>query len=173
MRQHHRLSRVLSALVHLDAMDRPATSKLIAQLLQANTAVVRHLMAGLRDPGIVTAVKGHGDGWSLLRSLDKLTLMDIYRAPGKFPLFATGADEVQASCVLAKAANAATTDALRKAQMQFETLLAETTVAQIGQTPCRLDADSDANGCSQTMDKAVRPVPVKTATASGKVQCCR
>lgn len=133
MRQDQRLSRVLHALLHLNEMDSPATSELIAQMLQTNPAVVRRTMAGLRDAGIVTSIKGHGGGWSLQRRLEDVTLLDIYRALGEPQLFAIGIDGEQPTCLLAKAANKATHDALRKARSQFEKSLAATTVAQLGQ----------------------------------------
>ncbi len=133
MRQDQRLSRVLHALLHLAEMDHPATSQLIAQMLQTNSAVVRRTMAGLREAGIVTSVKGHGGGWTLQRPLDDVTLLDIYRALGEPLLFAIGIDSEQTTCVLARAANAATSAALQKAQSEFEKSLAGTTVSQIGQ----------------------------------------
>ncbi|WP_370270757.1 Rrf2 family transcriptional regulator [Nioella sp.] len=127
------MSRVLHALLHLAEMDHPATSQLIAQMLQTNSAVVRRTMAGLREAGIVTSVKGHGGGWTLQRPLDDVTLLDIYRALGEPLLFAIGIDSEQTTCVLARAANAATSAALQKAQSEFEKSLAGTTVSQIGQ----------------------------------------
>lgn len=132
MRQDQRLSRVLHALLHLGEMDAPATSDLIAQMLQTNSAVVRRTMAGLRDAGIVTSTKGHGGGWSLKRPLQEVTLLDIYQALGAPKLFAIGIDGDQTTCLLAKAANTATKDALGSAQTHFEASLARTTVAQIG-----------------------------------------
>ena len=133
MRQDQRLSRVLHALLHLAEMDRPATSELIAQMLQTNSAVVRRTMAGLREAGIVTSVKGHGGGWALQRPLEDITLLDTYRALGAPQLFAIGIDNEQTTCLLARAANAATSAALQEAQSTFEKSLADTTVAMIGQ----------------------------------------
>ena len=134
MRQDRRLSRVLHALLHLAEMDHPATSQLIAQMLQTNSAVVRRTMAGLREAGIVNSVKGHGGGWTLQRPLDEITLFDIYRALGEPQLFAIGIDSEQTTCLLARAANAATSAALQEAQSKFEKSLADTTVSKIGQS---------------------------------------
>jgi len=101
MRQDRRLSRVLHALLHLDKMDAPATSNLIAQMLQTNPAVVRRTMSGLREAGIVTSTKGHGGGWALAQNLDKITLLEVYHALGSPPLFAMGGDDAETSCLLA------------------------------------------------------------------------
>lgn len=133
MRLDRRLSRVLHALLHLDQMDDPATSELIAQMLQTNPAVVRRTMSGLRDAGIVTSVKGHGGGWSLMQPLDQITLYSIYEALGPPQLFAMGSDDEETTCLLAKSANAATSAALAAAREQFEQSLRRVTVAQLAE----------------------------------------
>lgn len=131
MRQDSRLSRVLHALLHLQEMDGPATSELIAKMLQTNAPVVRRTMAGLRKAGIVTSVKGHRGGWSLAKPLDKISLLDIYTALGSPALFAIGNDEDEPKCMLARAANTATTKALEAARVQFEGSLKSVSVAQL------------------------------------------
>lgn len=131
MRQDSRLSRVLHALLHLEQMQEPATSELIAGMLGTNAAVVRRTMGGLRAAGIVTSTKGHRGGWSLARSLGDISLMDIYTALGSPILFAIGNDEVEPKCLLAKAANKATTKALEAARRQFENALESTSVADL------------------------------------------
>lgn len=131
MRQDNRLSRVLHALLHLHEMDRPATSEQIAQMLQTNSAVVRRTMSGLREAGIVTSVKGHGGGWSLAKPLTDVSLLAIYEALGSPKLFAIGNDSDDPTCLLAKAAYAATDDALRVARIGFEASLREVKVAQL------------------------------------------
>ena len=82
MRQDNRLPRVLHALLHLSDMKDPATSEHLAGMLNTNAAVVRRTMAGLRDRGILTSIKGHGGGWQLARPLEKITLAEIYQALG-------------------------------------------------------------------------------------------
>lgn len=133
MRQDNRLSRVLHALLHLDGMEGPATSEQIAQMLQTNSAVVRRTMSGLREAGIVTSLKGHGGGWSLAKPLKDVTLLAIYKALGSPKLFAIGNDEDDPSCLLAKAAYAATDDALNAARLQFQASLNGITVAQLAE----------------------------------------
>lgn len=133
MRQDNRLSRVLHALLHLDGMDKPATSEQIAQMLQTNAAVVRRTMSGLRDAGIVTSIKGHGGGWSLARPLDQITLLAIYNALGPPQLFAIGNDAENPSCLLARSAYAATNEALGTARQHFEQSLERVTVAQLAE----------------------------------------
>ncbi len=131
MRQDSRLPRVLHALLHLDRMEGPVTSEMIAEMLRTNAAVVRRTMAGLRDAGIVTSTKGHGGGWSLSRPINGITLLEIYTALGSPALFAIGNDEDEPTCLLARAANVATTRALEEARRQFEKSLAGVSVADL------------------------------------------
>ncbi|UXN73592.1 Rrf2 family transcriptional regulator [Devosia sp. A8/3-2] len=87
---------MLHALLHLHGMEAPATSDLLANMLGTNASVVRRTMAGLRSAGIVAATKGHGGGWSLAKPLDRISLLEIYRALGSPELFAIGNDEDRA-----------------------------------------------------------------------------
>ncbi|MBU2412232.1 MAG: Rrf2 family transcriptional regulator, partial [Gammaproteobacteria bacterium] len=80
MRKDSRLSRMLHVLIHMNQLDAPATSEKIASMLNTNPVVVRRTMAGLRDKGYVTSVKGHGGGWSLAMALSDITLLDIHNA---------------------------------------------------------------------------------------------
>ena len=80
MSQDRRLARVLHVLLHLDEMDGPATSDMIAQMLGTNPALVRRTMAGLREAGYVQAAKGHGGGWRLSRPLAALTQLGFSEA---------------------------------------------------------------------------------------------
>src|SRR5690606_34725128 len=131
MRQDRRLSRALHALLHLDQMGRPATSELIAGMLRTDSAVVRRTMGGLRAAGIVTATKGHGGGWSLAKPLNDITLLSIYTALGSPVLFAIANDDGPAKCLLAQAANRATSQALKAARLRFEESLRNITVADL------------------------------------------
>ena len=131
MRQDSRLPRVLHALLHLERMQAPATSELIAQMLGTNASVVRRTMGGLRQAGIVVSVKGHGGGWSLARPLSEISLLDIYQALGAPTLFAIGVDDGPSTCLLARAANDATANALLKAQQHFEAHLRSFSVADM------------------------------------------
>ncbi|WP_040604932.1 Rrf2 family transcriptional regulator [Sagittula stellata] len=131
MRSDSRLPRVLHALLHLADMDRPATSEEIAAMLGTNATVVRRTLAGLREAGLLSSTKGHGGGWSLSRPLTEISLLDLYSALGSPELFAIAPDEAQPACLLARAANAATNDALHAAREVFEERLKALTVAEI------------------------------------------
>ena len=55
-------------------------------------------MAGLRDKGYVTSVKGHGGGWSLAMALSDITLLDIHNALGESSVFTIGLSDEHTSC---------------------------------------------------------------------------
>lgn len=131
MRHDSRLPRVLHALLHLEHMAGPATSDMLATMLGTNASVVRRTMGGLREAGIVAASKGHGGGWTLARPLAQITLLDIYTALGSPALFAIGSDDDDTTCLLARAANRATLDALAQARQRFEQQLAAVSVADL------------------------------------------
>ena len=82
MRRDGRLSRMLHVLVHIDKRGGKATSDTIALMLNTNPVVVRRTMASLKQAGLVRSEGGHGGGWSLIRSLDTITIRDVHEALG-------------------------------------------------------------------------------------------
>lgn len=131
LRHDTRLPRVLHALLHLEGLDHPVTSRALAEMLGTNGAVVRRIMGGLRDVGVVASAKGHGGGWSLARPLSEISLLMVYEALGSPPLFAIGHDGGSPSCLLARAANEATAEALKVGRAAFEKRLSETFVSDL------------------------------------------
>ena len=126
-----RLPRVLHVLLHLDQIDGPVTSQQIGQMLATNPALVRRVMAGLRDAGFVASTKGHGGGWYLLKPLTEISLADVYAALGAPQLFAVGPSSDNPTCLLERAANKATAEALEAARSVFQDELAKMTVADL------------------------------------------
>ncbi len=120
MRQDSRLSRLLHVLLHMAEAEGPLTSDTIARMLGSNPAVVRRIMAGLRDGGYVISEKGHGGGWTLTRPLSEITLLDVHRALGDPELFAFGLANPAPKCLVEQAVNATMRQALDEAE---ETLL--------------------------------------------------
>ena len=100
-------------------------------MLGTNATVVRRTLSGLREAGLLASTKGHGGGWSLSRPLSEISLLELYGALGSPGLFAIAPDEDQPACLLARAANAATNDALQAARQVFEDRLAALTVAEL------------------------------------------
>jgi len=131
MQRDGRLSRMLHVLIHMDRIDGPVTSELVAKMLGTNPVVVRRTMAGLRDAGHVRSEKGHGGGWTLQRPLAEITMLDIHRAVGDPHVFAIGPAIDMPECLVEQAVNAAMGDAFRAAEALLMETLARVTLADI------------------------------------------
>lgn len=114
LRQDSRLSRLLHVLLHMAEADGPLTSDEIAKILSSNPAVVRRIMAGLRENGYVNSEKGHGGGWTLVCPLEEITLLDVYNALGAPELFAFGLANPTPKCLVEQAVN----ETMRKARAE-------------------------------------------------------
>jgi DNA-binding IscR family transcriptional regulator len=116
MKRDSRLSGVLHVLLHMAEAKAPVTSEVLAKAMQTNPVVIRRIMAGLRDGGFVRSEKGHGGGWTIARSLEAVTLRDIYFALGAPDLFAMGNRDETPGCLVEQAVNAALDDSFKEAE---------------------------------------------------------
>ena len=116
MKTDGRLSRMLHVLVHMGLLGGRETSERISQMLNTNPVVVRRTMAGLRDQGYVRSEKGHHGGWTLVKPLAEIALLDVYQAIGEPELFAIGPASDHPECLVEQAVNDAVGDALREAE---------------------------------------------------------
>jgi DNA-binding IscR family transcriptional regulator len=99
--------------------------------MTTNPVVVRRIMAGLREAGIVASAKGHGGGWTLARDLEKVSLKDIYEALGSPEFFALGNRTESPGCLVEQAVNAALDDAFREAEAVLIARLGDVTLAAL------------------------------------------
>lgn len=100
-------------------------------MLDANPVVIRRTMSGLRDSGYVRSEKGHGGGWTLVRPLEELTLLDIYRAVGEPSVFAIGPAYDMPGCVIEQAVNATLKGVFEDAERLLLERFASVTLADI------------------------------------------
>lgn len=128
-----RLSRMLHLLIHMDRANGPITSGEAAEMLHTNPVVVRRTMAGLRDAGLVRSIKGHAGGWTLLKPLDSVTMLDVYNAVGEPRIFAIGLADPAPECLVEEAVNASMTNALKRAEAMLIAQLGEVTLAVIAE----------------------------------------
>ena len=131
MRQDGRLSRMLHVLIHMGRHEGAMTSEVIAQMLDANPVVIRRTMAGLRDEGYVSSVKGHGGGWTLARPLEELTLLDIYRAVGEPSIFAVGPAYDMPGCPIEQAVNGTLKEVFTEAEELLRKRFSGVTLADV------------------------------------------
>lgn len=131
MRRDNRLSRTLHVLIHMADREEPLTSETIAKMLGTQGPIVRRMMSGLREHGIVSSTKGHGGGWTLMRPLADVTMLDIYEALGEPSLFALGPASDNPTCLVEKAVDARLGRAFERAAKQLRSELRATTLADI------------------------------------------
>lgn len=131
MKRDSRLSGVLHILLHMAEMDGPVTSEVLARAMGTNPVVVRRIMSGLREAGIVRSEKGHGGGWSIACDMQATTLRNIYDAIGAPEPFAMGHRTEQPGCLVEQAVNAALDDAFREAEALLMSRFATVTLAAL------------------------------------------
>lgn len=119
MRCDSRLSVALHVLLHMGEANGPVTSESLGPRMALNPVVLRRTLGGLRDAGIVRAVKGHGGGWSLARPLEEVTLADVYAALGSPSLFGIGHHDERPGCLVEQAVNRALGNALDEAEARL------------------------------------------------------
>jgi len=131
MKRDSRLSGVLHVLLHMAEEGRPMTSEQLSRTLSTNPVVIRRIMAGLRDMGIVQSERGHGGGWTISRDLGSVSLRDVYAALGEPMVFALGNRQEAPDCLVEQAVNAALNDAFRQAEALLIQRLGEVTLADL------------------------------------------
>ncbi|MFP8966490.1 RrF2 family transcriptional regulator [Pokkaliibacter sp. CJK22405] len=131
MRKDSRLSRVLHALVHLNAIGTPVTSDDMAKMLNTNPVVVRRTMALLREAGYVNAAKGHHGGWTLSLPLANITLLDVHKALGENTLFTIGLTDEHQSCPIEQAVNQSLAEVMNAAEQLMLQRFGEITLDQL------------------------------------------
>ncbi len=142
MKRDSRLSGVLHVLLHMAETTEPMTSEALANMMKTNPVVIRRVLAGLREQGLVCSAKGHGGGWQICRDLENITLHDIYRALDEPTLLAMGNRTESPGCLVEAAVN----NALNQAFHDAEALLLERFRAV---TLAQLSADFHQRKCAQ------------------------
>lgn len=131
MKQNSQLSDVLHVLLHMAEGDGPATSEMLAAAMQTNPVVLRRLMTGLREAGLVASSRGHGGGWVLSCPLDRITLRDVHEALGAPRCVSLGFREDRPQCLVALAVNEALGAAVRDAEALLLERLGTVTLATL------------------------------------------
>jgi DNA-binding IscR family transcriptional regulator len=131
MRRDTRLSGVLHVLLHMAEQKAPLTSEALARAMDTNAVVIRRMMSGLRDHGLVRSEKGHGGGWTLARDLATISLRNIYDALGQPSLFAVGNRADSPKCLVEQAVNSALDQAFDDAEALLMSRLGNVTLAML------------------------------------------
>ncbi|QIL90603.1 transcriptional regulator [Microbulbifer sp. SH-1] len=131
MKRDSRLSGVLHVLLHMAEIDGPATSESLADMMQTNPVVIRRILAGLRNQGLVRSEKGHGGGWRLAKDLESVTLYDIHIALGSPGVLALGHRTEAPGCLVEQAVNNAMGEAFNAAEALLLARFREITLASL------------------------------------------
>lgn len=133
MTSSSQLSDVLHVLLHMAETDGPSTSEALAGAMGSHPVVLRRLMAGLRQAGLVESAKGHGGGWVLCCPLARITLRDVHEALGAPGLVSLGFREAHPACLVAQVVNESLGAAMQDAEARLLRSLDGVTLATLSQ----------------------------------------
>ena len=131
MRRDDRLTLTLHLLLHMAHQPELAmTSQEMAACAQTNPVVVRRALAGLREAGIVSSVKGHVGGWRLSRLPVEINLDEVQRAVGMRVVPLATPDE-RPGCLVEQAVKRALDGAVAEAARVLDARLAAISLADL------------------------------------------
>jgi Rrf2 family protein len=131
MKSSSRLSDVLHVLLHLAHADASVTSEVLAAAMSTNPVVLRRLIAGLREAGLITSEKGHGGGWVMAAPMESVTLHDVHMALGAPALVSLGFREDRPECLVAQVVNESLKSAMKQAEASLLSRLEDITLAEL------------------------------------------
>ncbi|ARO57154.1 hypothetical protein B2G69_25320 [Methylorubrum zatmanii] len=157
MRCDSALSGVLHVLLHMAEFGGAVTSERLSAVICTNPVVVRRLMGGLRDLGLVASKRSHGGGWALASDFDRVSLGYVYVALGSPRILAMRYRNEEPTCLVEQAVNAALGTAFEDAERLLLERLGTVTLG-------RLSADFHARMakrglCSQETQPRCRVAP--------------
>lgn len=158
MKRDSRLSGVVHVLLHMAERPGPTTSEVLARAMETHPVVIRRIMAGLRDQGLVRSGKGRGGGWMLACDLAQVTLRDVYVALGRPSLLAIGNRTEAPGCLVEQAVNAALGEVFDEVEALLLARLGEVTLA-------RLSADFNARRALRGGSQDPAPIDLEAAHA--------
>jgi Rrf2 family protein len=112
--------------------DQPQTSEYIAGSVNTNPVVIRRLLGLLREAGIVESQGGPGGGWRLVRSAERITLLDVLRAvEAKGETIALHRGEPNSLCPVGRNIQGVLTRLYGEVERRMDEQLARTTIAGV------------------------------------------
>jgi Rrf2 family protein len=107
------------------------TSEQVAASVNTNPVVIRRSLGELGRAGLVRAWRGAGAGWSLLRPPERITLLDVYEAVERDPLFALHHSEPNLECPVGHGIRPALSGVYGAVEADLRRALARTSVADV------------------------------------------
>jgi Rrf2 family protein len=107
------------------------TSDEIAASVNTNAVILRRSLGDLRRAGLVEVRHGAGAGWRLAREPERITLLDVYAAVERDPLFALHHSEPNLACPVGKGIRPALGQIYEGVEQALRDQLSATTIADV------------------------------------------
>jgi Rrf2 family protein len=135
MSANSRMTIAIHILSFLAAAERkspePVTSERIARSVATNPVVIRRMLGSLRRAGLVASRRGGHAGWTLSKSPEAITLLDVYYAVDEGPLFGLHASPPNPHCHIARGLKPALSRVYSALEEELARQLAGTTIGQV------------------------------------------
>ena len=119
------------------------SSKVLANSVNTNPVVIRRILRGLSQAGLVITQLGVEGGTKLARLPQEITLLDVYEIFGQKELFTLHHNQPNSECPCGRTIQPILKDVFSEAQLALEAVLAQTTIADVVEameqalgTPC-------------------------------------
>jgi Rrf2 family protein len=107
------------------------TSDQVAASVNTNPVIIRRSLGDLRRAGLVDVRHGAGAGWRLARSPDRITLLDVYDAVEREPLFGMHHTEPNLECPVGRGIRPALGPVYDRVTQATRRALAATSIADV------------------------------------------
>jgi Rrf2 family protein len=114
------------------------TSEQVAASVNTNPVIIRRSLGDLRRAGLVTVRHGAGAGWSLARVPEQITLLDVYDAVERDPLFGMHHTEPNLECPVGRGIRPALGHVYGRVEQALRDELAQTSIADVLRTTLRV-----------------------------------
>ena len=107
------------------------TSEQVAASVNTNPVIIRRSLGDLHRAGLVDVRRGAGAGWSLAREPGEITLLDVYEAVQREPLFAMHRTEPNLGCPVGHGIRPALDQVYDKVNQALRSELTRTSIADV------------------------------------------
>ena len=127
------------ALLAIEKKEEPTTSDYLARSASTNPVVIRRILAMLGKAELVSARSGTSGGVRLIRSPEKISLLEVYQAVEKGEIFSFGSRQSNPHCVCGRSLEPVMQKVFHQAETAMESVLANINIAQIAQEVEEID----------------------------------
>ena len=107
------------------------TSDQVAASVNTNAVIIRRSLGDLHRAGLVNVRRGAGAGWSLAREPAEITLLEVYDAVEREPLFALHHSEPNLECPVGRGIRPALGHVYDEIDQALRSELARTSIADV------------------------------------------